>query len=36
MYLQLKSYGVIMFLHVFSAYIVCCLGLRQGKLAETD
>lgn len=27
--LQLKFCRVVLFLHVFGAYIICCLGLRQ-------
>lgn len=35
-YLELKFCRVTVFLHVFGAYVVCCLGLRQDKLAQTD
>lgn len=32
--LQLKFFSVILFLHVFGAYIICC--LKENKLAKTD
>lgn len=35
-YLELKFCRVTVFLRVFGTYVVCCLGLKQDKLAETD